>query len=478
LKTDNYDSYLAIVPASFLADIYDEFGARLLESNVRSFLSFRGAINKGIRGTILNNPDKFFTYNNGISATAKSIEIVQNNSKTIITKFKGLQIINGGQTTASLASTRIKDGASLNGIFVQMKLTIVKEDNHDFIRDIAKFANSQNKVTSADLNSNHPFYVRIEDFSRKIYAPAVNGKTYQELRFFERARGQYEQPMIKMTTKKQREDYQRIRPKDKKFTKTDLAKYMNSANMMPYFVSRGADVNATKFQELLEKDWNNDDSKYNEFFYKELIGMAILYKSLEKIISNQQWYQENKAYRPQLVTYTFSKFVYEASKLKLFIDYKNIWDRQCIDSILEKELSIISKIVFENIYDSHEQANIGSYCKQEICWKRLQDRDYTLSEEVKKILISNETRNLDITRAKKEQRFNNSIDYEIEVYNKGKDYWQNLIIKCQEQKLIDYEELSLLECAKQSCITARLVSDKQAKIIKSIVEKVKELGVE
>ena len=166
-----------------------------------------------------------------------------------------------------------------------MKLTVVKENDPEFVRNIAKYANSQNKVTSADLNSNHPYYTRIEDFSRKIFAPAVNGNPYQELWFFERARGQYEQPMIKMTTKKQRDDYQKIRPKDKKFTKTDLAKYYNSAMMYPQDVSWGAEVNSTKFQERLEKAWEKDNSVFNEYHYKELIGMAIVFKSLEKIIS-------------------------------------------------------------------------------------------------------------------------------------------------------------------------------------------------
>lgn len=479
IQTDNYDSYLAIVPGEFLADIYDECGPRLLESNVRSFLSFRGGINKGIRGTILNCPDKFFTYNNGISATAKSIECkVVPGQGLIITNFVGLQIINGGQTTASLASTRIKDKASLRQIFVQMKLTVVKEDDPEFVRNIAKFANSQNKVTSADLNSNHPFYTEIEDFSRKIYTPAANGKTYQELWFFERARGQYEQPMIKMTTKKQREDYQRIRPKDKKFTKTDLAKYVNSANMQPYYVSWGADVNATRFQEQLEKSWDKDNTIYNEFYYKELIGMAILYKSLERIISNQEWYQANKAYRPQIVTYTFAKLVYEANKLKLHIDYIDIWDKQAISPVMEIELAKIAKLAFTNIYDSGGVANIGTYCKQKTCWEMLQQRDYELSEDIKEILISDEERKVNQTRSKKEQRFNNAVNYEIEIFNKGQDYWQQLITKGLEQGVLNYTELSLLDAAKKSCITARIVSDKQAKIIMEIVEKLKEVGIE
>ena len=480
LGTEMYDSYLAVMPGEFLADIYDNYSSQLLESNVRSFLSFRGGINKGIRGTILNARDKFFTYNNGISATAKSIETkFVEGEGLLITNFVGLQIINGGQTTASLASTRIKDKASLKNIYVQMKLTVVKENDPEFVRNIAKFANSQNKVTSADLNSNHPFYTRIEDFSRKIYAPAINGNPYQELWFFERARGQYEQPMIKMTTKKQRDDYQKIRPKDKKFTKTDLAKYVNSANMLPYYVSWGADVNATRFQEQLEKQWEKDNSIFNEYYYKELIGMAIVYKSLEKIISDQEWYIENRAYRPQLVAYTFSKFVYEVEKLHLKVDYKAIWDKQCIRESMKTELASISKLAFDVMYGPREISNISTYCKSKTCWDRLKEKEYFLSEKViNECLITSDDRAIDMTRAKKEQRSDTNLNYAVEIFKKGEEYWQSLIDRATEQRVANYLDIEFLEAAKKTCRTGKIVSNKQAATIYKIVEKLKESGIE
>ncbi len=479
LSTDDYDSYLAVMPGEFLADIYDRYSSQLLESNVRSFLSFRGAINKGIRGTILNSKDKFFTYNNGISATATEIKCdYREGQGTLITSFTNLQIINGGQTTASLASTRIKDKASLSGIYVQMKLTIVKENDPDFVRNIAKYANSQNKVTSADLNSNHPFYARIEDYSRKTYAPAINGNPYQELWFFERARGQYEQPMIKMTTKKQRDDYQKVRPKSKRFTKTDLAKYINSANMQPYYVSWGSEVNATRFQEQLEKQWEKDNAHYNEYFYKELIGMAIMYKSLEKIISEQEWYIENRAYRPQLVTYTFSKFVYEAKKEGLLVDYKYFWDKQEIPQEISDELAKISKLAFDVIYGEREISNISSYCKKKECWERLQAVPYKLSNNAKEYLLTNEEREIGNRGAKREQKKEEQYDYEVKIYEFGADYWQNLIDKAIQQEAANGKEISFLEAAKKSCKTGYLVSEKQASQIKKVVDKLKEVGIE
>ena len=142
IGSDGYSAYLAIVPGQFLSEIYKKYGPALLESNVRSFLNVRGAVNKGIRGTILNERNNFFTYNNGISTIASEIETSQIPGKGLcITKFTDFQIINGGQTTASLASASIKDNAPLDKIFVQMKLTILSEENPEFVSNISRYAN-------------------------------------------------------------------------------------------------------------------------------------------------------------------------------------------------------------------------------------------------------------------------------------------------------------------------------------------------
>lgn len=475
---ENYEAYLAVIPGKFLADIYEKFGARLLESNVRSFLNVKGAVNKGIRGTILNERNKFFTYNNGISTTARSIVTKQVPGMGLcITRFDDLQIINGGQTTASLASARIKENAPLDHIYVQMKLTIVKNEDPDFVRKISKFSNSQNKVTSADLNSNHPFYQRMEDFSRKIYAPVSTGKTYQELWFFERARGQYEQPMMKMT-KGKREEYQRIRPKDKKFTKTDLAKYLNSADMKPFFVSWGSEVNATKFQEELEKAWEKDNSVFNEIFYKDMIAKAIMYKSIDKIISQQEWYKENKAYKPQLVTYTFARFVSLVKAEGKEIDYKNIWDKQSIPDLFIKDIQNISKQVFDTINDPYrQQINISTYCKQKACWDSLCRRNYILSAQTVSLLINPEDKKIEDIRAKKEQKFNNSMFVEVEIYKRGSDYWTKLRDKGIEQNLLSPKDIDLLNVAITCIKNEKIVTIKQAQAIWLIRDKLAEGGV-
>lgn len=479
IETDQYESYLAIVPGSFLADIYKKHNASLLEANVRSFLKFNGAVNKGIRGTILNEKSRFFTYNNGISTTAKSINTIKNDIGLLITSFTDLQIINGGQTTATLAATNIKNNADLSGIFVQMKLTILKDTDPELIRNIARYANSQNKVKTADLNSSHPFYVRIEDFSRKVYAPLASGNIVQEKWFFERARGQYEQPMMQMT-KSQQNDYKLVNPKKKKFTLPDLAKYINCSEMLPHFVSWGGEVNSAKFHSNMEKMWTKDNSFCNELFYKELIGKKILFSFIENIISDQPWYQERRAYRPQIVAYTFAKLVYEAREMKKDINYIEIWNHQSVSDVFKSEISRIGKLVFDTIYDENRStANIETYCKKEECWQIISKKTYDLSEAIVEMLITPSEQKIEKVIAKKEQRFTNGISDEISVYEKGSKYWTSIIERGKSQGVLNYNEEKQLLAAVNYCNGKYLqLSSSQIKEIVKIMDKLKEYMIE
>ena len=469
IDSEDYESYLAVVPGKFLSDIYLRYSARLLESNVRSFLNTRGEINKGILNTILNNKSRFFAYNNGIATTAEDIKIEHTPEGAFITEFKNLQIINGGQTTASLASAVIKNNANLSGIFVQMKLSLVKDTTQapELIRLISKYANKQNKVTNADLNSNHPFYARIEDFSRRIKTPILANSTIQKVWFFERARGQYDQAKMKLKTKRDRDLFEMQNPKANKFTKTDLAKYINASEMRPYDVSWGAEVNMTRFQVIMEKEWDKSNLKYNEEFYKELIAKAILFKEIERIISNEEWYQNNKGYRAQLVPYTFSKFVYEINKHGLFINYKKIWEQQsCLDEYKD-DLAKIAKLVYDVFNDPNRQVlNIGEYAKREICWNKLNETNYCLSPETKKQLISKEDKEIESRVARNEQKFTNEIVSEIAIFNLGVNYWKKVQeVGKQLNELTPYE-LQLCEIAIKYILQQyKMLSKKQAKDI-------------
>lgn len=480
IETDQYESYLAIVPGTFLAEIYKKYGSALLESNVRSFLKFNGAVNKGIRGTILNEKSRFFTYNNGISTTARSVTVVPDpHAGHIITEFEDLQIINGGQTTATLAATNIKNNADLSGIFVQMKLTVLKDSDPDLIRNIAKYANSQNKVKTADLNSSHPFYIRMEDFSRKVYAPLASGSTTQQLWFFERVRGQYEQPLMQMT-KAQANNYKLVRPKSMKYTLTDLAKYMNAANMLPHYVSWGGEVNAAHFHNDMEKQWNKNDAVYNEFFYKELIGKKILFAKIENVISDQQWYQENRAYRPQIVAYTFSKLVLSAKEIHKEVNYRQIWDLQKVPEPFECDIARIGRIVFDRINDPNRStANVETYCKKPECWDIVSKVPYRISDELREILISPHEKAIEETAAQKGQKFDNGLFDEIAIFNEGSDYWTSMIERGKAQLILNSADILALNDAIKYCqLQYTQLTKKQVKAITTVIEKLKENGIE
>lgn len=480
IDTDQYDSYLAIVPGTFLSDIYKQYGPLLLESNVRSFLKFNGGVNRGIRGTILNEKSRFFTYNNGISTTASVITTATDKDGTLlITSFTNLQIINGGQTTATLAATSIKNNADLSGIFVQMKLTVLKAADPELIRNIATYANSQNKVKTADLNSSHPFYVRMEEYSRKVYAPVSTGQIVQTLWFFERARGQYEQPLMQMT-KRQRDDYKLIRPKSQKFTLTDLAKYINASDMLPHYVSWGGEVNAAHFHQNMLELWKKDDRGFNELYYKELIGKKILFEHIGKIISDQIWYQEKRAYRPQLIAYTFSKLVLHAKEVKKCINYRMIWDIQAVPECITKDIERIAKIVFDAIYDENRPtANIETYCKKEICWKTIISIPYTLTEESYGILISPSEKSVEVSSAKKEQQVQTEINDFVSIFKKGTEYWLSLITRGQQQGVLSSHDVAVLNNAVKFCKQEYLeLTPRQVKDIVKVCQLLAENGIE
>lgn len=190
-SNDDYEAYVAILPGKCLSSLYERYGGRLLEQNVRSFLQFTGKINKGIRDTIKEKPHMFLAYNNGIAATADAMELDEDGRN--IKSISNLQIVNGGQTTASIYHTEKKDKADISDIYVQVKFSIVKkkDDFSTIVSNISKYANTQNKVNNADFSANNPILVELEKVSRYVMTPITPERSMQTYWFFERARSQY-----------------------------------------------------------------------------------------------------------------------------------------------------------------------------------------------------------------------------------------------------------------------------------------------
>jgi len=307
VQTNEYQAYLCVLPANVLADAYDRYGSRLLEGNVRSFLSGKVKVNKNIRQTILNSPKMFFAYNNGIACTASSVEIEQSGGQSLLKKAVGLQIVNGGQSTASLATARRADKTTLADIFIQMKLSVVPPDTSvDIVPAISRSANSQTKVSDADFFSNHEFHRRIEGFSRRLWAPATGGSQRETHWFYERARGQYLNEQAKLS-KRDRDSFLLQNPRRQLITKTDLAKSENAWRQVPHTVSLGAQKNFMAFSQYAEPEWAKNSDQFNERYFRDVAARTILFNKTEEIVSNEPWYKIEPGYRANIVAYSISR---------------------------------------------------------------------------------------------------------------------------------------------------------------------------
>lgn len=461
---DNYEAYLAIVPGKFLADIYLDKTTKLLTSNVRMFLNLKGNVNKGIRKTILNERSNFFAYNNGISTTADSVEIKEINGKSYITSLKNFQIINGGQTTATLASTLVKDKADLTNVFVQMKLTILRDSNADFVAMISKFANSQNAVKTSDLASRSKYYIRMEEKSRNIYTPLC-GKPYQTRWYFERAKGQYDQEKFSKKDNK----FELINPKAQKFDKAALSKYLNAADLYPWEVAWGGEVSISSLLGRVEKDFEKNNEKYNDSYFKECIAKAILFKKIDFIVSHCDLYIERRAYKNAIVPHTMAKLIYECSKNKKLFNYKMIWDLQEVPDFIVLEIERIIPLVFDVIYTPNsEYPNIAEYCKREASWKALMAKSYKISEETEKSLKTLNDVLAEEASDRKSQKFDNGIAKEFEVFGKGAKYWESLLDMALKENVIVVSDQQKVKNAISYCNGKYNLTSRQSKEVLEI----------
>jgi hypothetical protein len=464
VNEDTYKAYLAVIPGDKLADMYIEYGSRLLEGNVRSFLSTKGKVNKGIRNTILNEPGMFFAYNNGIAATATEIELSENGN--CIKRIKDLQIINGGQTTASIANVVLQDkkNDAVKKVFVPMKISIVDNDKaNEMIPQISRCANSQNKVDESDFFSNHPYHIRIEEYSRKIFAPPINGNLYETIWFYERAKGQYTQEQMKLTSSEKKK-FQIKNPKNQVLKKVDVAKYINTFDCHPDIVSKGAQACMRYFAEMITKKWDNSNSEYNDAYYKKLISYAIIFKGTEKLVADQDWYKEIKAYRANIVTYSIAVIVDRIKKLypNLSIDYKKIWNEQKIYVALYNQLLKTTKEMLEFITrDDRLTLNVTEWCKKEECWKRASNYKFELLDSFVESLIDSSIIKQDEIDSKKDRKLENQLSDDVEVINLGQEYWEKVLKWGLEQKILNPFEIDLLRIASTFMTTMKIPTSKQ-----------------
>lgn len=384
----DYSVLVAVLPGEVLAEVYKKYGPRLLERNVRSFLSTKGKVNSGIRETLRFSPERFLAYNNGITATADRIELTADGRG--ISAISDFQIVNGGQTTASLHSALVKDKADLARVRVQMKLSVVKDPEKlpEIVREISRFSNTQNKVQASNFSANHPFHVEVEKISRTLWAPAAPGSGQEIKWFYERSRGQYADELFRAGTAAKQKAFKIQYPQKQRFTKTDLAKWENSWAQFPWLVSRGAEKNFLAYMQLLD----SGDAKVDQTYFTRLIAKGILFKQAEAVVTEQNF----GGYRANIVTYTIAKLAHATSQC---IDLDRIWRDQYLSDALKSDIAQLSRLVCAVIMAPPKgTSHVGEWTKKEACWVAVDAIDWEPSVALKGELVDPTRKGTDLVR--------------------------------------------------------------------------------
>lgn len=364
ISSGGYTSYFTVFPGDVLYKIYEKYDARLLEKNVRAFLQARGGVNKGIKSTILETPEMFLAYNNGISATAEEITVINNDGNACqITGLSDFQIVNGGQTTASIFNACIKDKTPLEDIYVQAKITVLADQSQmeRVVPQISACANTQNKVQLADFSANDEFHQAMEHLSRTVWAPAKTGGEQQTKWFYERARGQYADTRSREKSVKY---FDSIYPKEQYFDKLELARYENVWDQLPHVTSKGGQASFRDFTIRLKKR-----GKYipDQTYYQELIAKAIIYRRVRKIVKAQRF----QGFWANIADYTVAYISYKTGQR---IDLQKVWKQQSTSEAFDRIAEIVSNAVYKYLTETCAEMNTTQWCKKEQCWMDIKEK--------------------------------------------------------------------------------------------------------
>lgn len=486
-----YKAYIAIIPGRLLADIYIAYGSKVLEGNVRAFLGTTGSksVNSGIKRTIVTEPSRFFTYNNGIATTASRIELESNEGQLMITEIEDLQIINGGQTTASLAEAVLKKhNVELEGIFVPMKLTVIEdrdtvlEDGVRFydsmVEKIARYANSQNKVTAADFFSNSPYHVLMEQMSKKYLAPPVNGNPNPTGWYYERTKKKYNQEQMKMT-KAEKDHFAKKFPKKQIIKKEELAKYLYAIECKPDLVARGNNWVIKDFGAAINEIYKKNREQFNEYYFKKCVAAAIIYRTVDNYLEKLKripgaWYTVG-GYKMNIVPYSIAKIMH-CIPHGYTVDWELIWQTQELYPEFMMEIEKITKITNDFICDSHGVI-VTEYCKKKETWEAYSRVPYQLSQAFIDTLILETYEKEQANSARSVQKESNNIKESLMISEKGSVYWKALLAEAVKHNMVSFKEISLLKIAIDIETTGRLPSTIQTKAIIKLQKKLEDAGI-
>ena len=362
-ETDEYDYALTAVPGAALRFIYEKFGARLLEANVRSFLSVKGkGVNAGIQNTLRTTPGHFMAYNNGIVLVADEMRLAQTaDGSPGIAWLKGMQIVNGGQTTASLYFAKKKfPETDLSRVRVPAKIIVMKVQDpakeEALVSDISRYANSQNAVRQSDLSANKPFHVDVERLSLAVYCPDGTGRW-----FYERAAGSYNTLLAREgTTPAKLRALKEALPPSRKITKTDLAKYINAWSGLPDVVSLGSQKCFDRFMSAMTPaEGEPAQPSPDVAAFKSMVAQAIVFKAVHKLV--RPMFQ---AFQANVAAYTVSLM---ATKVGDRFDLDRVWSRQGVSQELLAQISVWAREVNDALHRTAGGRMVSEWAKKQEC---------------------------------------------------------------------------------------------------------------
>ena len=361
-----YRTFLAFLKAPLLAQIYGAHGQRLLERNVRAFLQAKGKVNRGLQKTLKEEPTRFLAYNNGLCCTAASVDAeVDPKGNARLKSVRDFQIVNGGQTTASIFHALKKERVDVSNVVVQMKLTVIKDPARvqEIVPLISQYANSQNKVNTADFSANGPFHQKIEQLSRAVWAPAASGIDRQTRWYYERARGSYADDRAAQGTPARRRDWERQTPLGQKFTKTDLAKFELTWIGRPHQVCLGAEKAF-----LRHAEWMDDcaPTVVDPTYFRHLVAKAILFRAAEKLFKNLELTQ----LRALAVAYGLAWLIDRSGRR---INLDAIWERQRVGPLVLDALGKVMRAAHAHL--AAQPGYVGEAAKKEACWHEFRAMD-------------------------------------------------------------------------------------------------------
>jgi hypothetical protein len=438
---ENFESYLCVLPAYILSDLYKRYSSRLLEKNVRSFLQIKGA-NKGIRATITGpNPERFIAFNNGLTITCIAKVIEEIKGKSYITSLTDFQIVNGGQTTASIYFAH-KDGHSIDKVKVMAKINVAKnvseEGLDELISDISKYSNSQTKVSNVDLSSRSPQLNKLKALSESVVTPS--GRKW----FFEKSRGEFNTKLRIAGSNKSR--IEKEYPKQYRFSKEQLGKYFTAWGDQPFIVKKGGEKVFRYFLEEIKGESRGKKAlTINREFYEELISKIILFTELEKIYGqgNHSMGQMRSAVVPYAISIIFI-YTDGAKEGKQF-DLLKIWKKEKLEDDLSTFFKELMELMNDLIKRYSESDDYGEYAKNRKLWENI-----SVSKEIEKFMSSKIAQQIlakySIVVKEKENGESTEVDFEkiqmnIEVLSKGMEFYNQLrkkydmLSKLQEKKM-------------------------------------------